>query len=295
MIDIKLSCKVNTTEVNKRLKAYFTKKKLLLKKHFNPKSLIRIFQYFQKSRLFYGMSAFADLQTPIKKVQTVFLSHLKSVLRVPISTCNKRLLLTLGLNSLTASIKVGLLKNYFKFIKTFGYEPTLYRDTLRNTFGAKKLNSFELPNVIRDYRRKEFEDMANEKGITLAEDYIPRLKKEMYPYPDKGDYLLITLISNIGFFSHRHRVICQHCGEENGRDHAVNSCDHYSDWRDRNEHPLRAHSGPESDGMTMEKLLEFGFYAGSKDIKLWRKAMKKIKASITELYFDQVKIENECR
>ena len=67
MIDDKMNIQSHIGNIDKKLKKYFEKNYILNKRFFSIKSIMFIFGYFHKSRLLYGLPAFIDQQSKIKR------------------------------------------------------------------------------------------------------------------------------------------------------------------------------------------------------------------------------------
>ena len=58
----KLNIQNHIGSINKKLSEYFRKNYFLNQGYFSVKSIMLLFNYFHKSRLYYGLPAFIDLQ-----------------------------------------------------------------------------------------------------------------------------------------------------------------------------------------------------------------------------------------
>ena len=59
-----------------------------------------IFGYFHKSRLLYGLPAFIDQQSSIKRVDKIMTTNIKKLLKWPKRTNSERMKLALGIPDL---------------------------------------------------------------------------------------------------------------------------------------------------------------------------------------------------
>jgi hypothetical protein len=126
LMDEKLNCLLHIRAVNKKLSEYLRKNFMLNKHYFSVKSIIAVFYYFHKSRLLYGMCNYVDLQTPMLKLESSFLTGLKNILGLPINTSNDRLKLAMGIPDLKLYLKLRVMKNLEKYDRIFGEKCTLY-------------------------------------------------------------------------------------------------------------------------------------------------------------------------
>ncbi|MFO0359348.1 MAG: RNA-directed DNA polymerase, partial [Flavobacteriales bacterium] len=289
LIDKQLNCKAHTYEVNKRLQVYVKRNSTLGRKYFSPKSLIRIHNYFHKSRLVYGICAFADLKTPIIKVQSHLMNQIKSLFRMPVSTNNKRIRVNLAINDMETTLKLSLLKNYFKYIKMFGEEPSFYKDTLTEYFGSVTIKSENLTQFISDFEKRKLREEARSFEIELSDRY-ETIQKEKYNFPDKRDSLMLKFFSNVGFFSSRFMEKCKHCSSDNSRRHAVDDCTQYSSWRTRLLGELDKITNDELRNINdLNSKMDYIYYSGSNERNRRTKCLEVLKRYILEFYLTQEK------
>jgi len=281
VITDKLKCDKHITNIASKLKAYTSRNRMLRHTKFSVRSLILIFNYFTKSRLLYGMSAFSDIGSQIRRLQSTFMSGVKGILKLPKNTSNVRLRVVLNIPSLTTHLRLKLLKDYFKFKKVFGFYPDFYKDILKREFGGIKLNSKHFDEFSEKYRLESIRMEAIDKNITLSSNYERNLK-ELYKSAGKKEFYLVYYFCNVGFFSARYRTKCQHCGLDNSRKHAVDECNHYAEWR------LKAREELQTNGSIDEKLFELYFNYDNSDRKRLNRVSLKL---IQELYMTQVKPE----
>jgi hypothetical protein len=114
LIDSKLKPGRHVAKVRAKLKIYLSKNKMLQQKYFTPFSLLRIIEYFVKSRLSYGVSCFLDVKPQMAKLNLLLLQHLKSMFGLPINTSHRRLQIVLGEPDIHIRLVVRLLKNWHK-------------------------------------------------------------------------------------------------------------------------------------------------------------------------------------
>ena len=68
----------NIGNIDKKLKKYFEKNYILNKRFFSVKSIMLIFGNFHKSKLLYGLPAFIDQQSKIKRIDNVMTTNIKN-------------------------------------------------------------------------------------------------------------------------------------------------------------------------------------------------------------------------
>ena len=83
-----------------KLNTYITRNEWLIKEFFSPKSLIQLTQYFQISRLTYGMNVYLDHSKIIDLVQKATQKFIRSALGLKFNASSARTRLALGLSKL---------------------------------------------------------------------------------------------------------------------------------------------------------------------------------------------------
>ena len=151
LIDSKLLVKKHTNIVASRIVDYIGRNKRLLAKYFSPKSYLKIFSYFQKSRLVYGLSTFLDSSSCMKNLKSKLMTFTKSIFSLPITTSHKRIRATLALPSVNYFLLGQLLKNVRKYEEMFDEEMTDYDNTLRRYFPDEILRDLHRRDVRMDY------------------------------------------------------------------------------------------------------------------------------------------------
>ena len=96
--------------INKKLSEYFRKNYFLNQRYFSVKSIMLLFNYFHKSRLYYGLPAFIDQTSAINRVYRSILYNIKILLKLPLRTNNNKLRTALGI----PDIKIYLYKRLQK-------------------------------------------------------------------------------------------------------------------------------------------------------------------------------------
>ncbi len=229
LVDTKLTPKTHICSLNRKLKLYLQRNKILHEKFFTPYSLTTICDYFVKSRLSYGLSCFFDNESAMRSIEKSLLKHLKSIFDLPKNTSHRRLQVFLGEPDLRIRLSIRLLKNWHIYKKHFREEPEIVKKALKKYFSVDILNSQtaeydELKSTLINKNLKEKGEKEH-LGVSLRDNHKEFLKKYLFCYPDKRDYLLIK------FFTRTCRVTntrlfqkCTACGEDNTVEHASNSC-----------------------------------------------------------------------
>ena len=88
--------------------------------YFSVKSIMIIFSYYHRSRLYYGLACFADQKNNIQKVERILLSKIKRMLKFTNFTNSERLKVSLGIPDLEISLyeRLEILKEkYYNIFK----------------------------------------------------------------------------------------------------------------------------------------------------------------------------------
>ena len=239
LIDNKLKPGFHVTKIKKKIKIYLSKNKMLQQKYFTPFSLIRIIEYFVKSRLSYGISCFLEVKTQINRIDLILLQHIKSLFGLLINTSHKRLQLTLGEPEIRIRLAIRLLKNWYKYHDHFHEYPEKMRSTLELYFSTIELSS---PCDYNKLKSKLIHENLIKIGNELKEDIKIRydhrkfLRSYVFTYPDKRDFLVIRFFTKTTRSTNERLFeICQ-CGMENSGRHAVDVCELTMTRKEREEY-----------------------------------------------------------
>ena len=71
-----MSPKYHISGLKNKLKEYMKKNRMINKKYFTPFSLIRIIEYFNQSRLSYGLCCFIDYNSEMKRLNLILMTNL---------------------------------------------------------------------------------------------------------------------------------------------------------------------------------------------------------------------------
>jgi hypothetical protein len=77
-----MSPKRHLCKLGEKLSEYLKKNHMLHKKYLSPYTLVRLIEYFVRSRFAYGMSCFLDqnvVMTDITDIQKILMRHIKSI------------------------------------------------------------------------------------------------------------------------------------------------------------------------------------------------------------------------
>ena len=300
----KLNCPWHLHKTKKRLEEYIHRNKLLLDKYFSPRSLLKIFNYYQKSRLTYGMSSFMELDGCMTKLESNFMLLMKSILHLGDSCNHKRLLATLGLPRVRTKLLIQLLKNLKKCEIKLGVTTSMFDEAI-NMQGGNAIKDIDLNAISkgdlkileRTITQSSVVANAESFGAKVNEVFVDVVYKEWYRFYDRRDGMVIKFFCNIGFFRDifgKRRVgndICQHCGQSgNSRNHAIDSCEFYDGLRiETKERILAEVWRNEFEGLELSKMLDLLYFSPSEELKVRRKEMEVLKSVISKVYMTQNK------
>jgi hypothetical protein len=289
-INSRLSFAYQVTSSADRLKAYYARNKKLIRTYFSPRSLIKIFNYYQKSRLVYGMSSdMINTQTVIRLRQNI-VSLVKQILGISPRSNNNRIVLALAVSDLTSKLVLQLLKNLAKLKKFFGIETDIYDKTLRAIIGEVDFRRWKEEGYIKDMKdlenRLDIKDMnrySSEIGVEVGNEFHKIIRKEWYRYYDRRDYYVLKYFCNIGFFREE---ICEYCGNAGSKIHYINECEHFIDKRRITMGSIRKNCWREEfEGMRLTCMIDSLYYRPSVTRKVREKEMKMIKEFAVRVYW----------
>ena len=165
-----------------------------------------LFNYFHKSRLYYGLPAFIDQTSVINRVYRSILYNIKILLKLPLRTNNNKLRTALGIPDIRIYLYARLQKLKFKYEMNFNERLTFY-DNIKVS-----------DNII---------DNLNEIGenIAININFIKRLNDRIYNWYVDGDHLLLRFILGRGAFRNDINDKCILCkNSDNSQEHVVNEC-----------------------------------------------------------------------
>ena len=120
------------------------RKFFLNKKYFSVKSILLIFGYFHKSRLLYGLPAFIDQKSKIKRIDNIMSTNIKKLLKLPIRTNTERLKIALGLPDLNIYLIQRLIKLKIKYENTFNEKLTMYDKTIKDILNINDISQVRI-------------------------------------------------------------------------------------------------------------------------------------------------------
>jgi len=230
LIDTKLSPRHHICSVRDKVSAYLKRNFMLHKQYFTPLSLIRIVDYFVKSRIAYGLCCFLDNTSMMNKLDNLLMKHLRGIFGLPANTSAQKLRATIGEPKIACRLAVRLLKNWHKYKMHFGEYPLMYEKALRKYFSESELYPKEGTSL--DFYQIKFrllngdlkEISKSSLGLEIRNDHREFLKQKVFNYPDLRNFHVIR------YFTGTTKGTCSRlfpacgCGANSTPDHGANDC-----------------------------------------------------------------------
>jgi hypothetical protein len=287
-INDKLSPRSHLISVNVKLTNYLKKNEYLIKQFFTPKSLILIAQYYQMSRLSYGISAWLDQGDIMEIAERMRTKYLKSIVGLKENVSNDRMRLVLHKHKLEVDLYMRLHETLRKYEKQFKERASMYDHIMRvyeNWLGFKY--SRKLKECVQ---RKSVFEIGKREGIDIGSRFYSSFQKNMYKFPDKRDALMIRYFVKFGFFDSRLFPICQLCKGPNSRTHVTDECSYFDELRKGTLAKIGRLTG-DTNLTGLEAWLMTIYFAPHSKWKenTLRKLLEVAKAFSTSLYIDRPK------
>ncbi len=285
-IDDKMKINKHVGNIDKKIGEYFTRNYVLNKRYFSVKSIMLIFGYFHKSRLLYGLPAFVDQESWIKRIDKVMLTNIKKLLKLPIRTNNSKLKLALGLPDLNTYLVCRLLKLKEKYEYIFNEKLTMYDKKIKQILNTKDIPS---STFNKKFIVKRLKELGEKEGYKINDKFTNRLKDRIYSWYVDGDFLLLRFMCHRGCFRediYKKCVLCKK--EDNNIKHVINECEIMKELREKLKNELEELDRKTNNLNLLESIEYFYYsknYSGKKDEKKKdNKGIREIKKFIKELY-----------
>ena len=274
-------------EVDKKLIIYIKKNQLLIKQYFSPKTLIQIANYFQKSRLIYGMASYLDLPEIVNKVERTRMRCLKSVMGSKDSTSSNRFRLALGIPLIEYELFFRAMNISKKYEENFKEKAWIINDIIEVFKRDLEITAADTIDTMKDKALQESAArLAKEERINIGNaGYNIITKRMLYQWLDHRDHYVIKYIVGYGRFNQRLFPSCKHCGKQNSRTHFTNECDQGTEARHKLLKSL------ERTGINLEEdnfedlIMKWFFNPEPREDKTLKKIWDGIKSFICSLYW----------
>ena len=280
--------------INRKLSEYLKRNQWLLKKYFSAKSLMQIANYYQISKLTYGMCIFIDEKNIMESLEKARMKYIRSIINIKDNVKSNLLRLVLCMPRIEYNLFNRLINVIEKYEKHFNEKLPIF-NIIINAFnirtGADKINNKKIRYEI--IKQRNIENIALFEGININNNYINFFNKYYYRFCDKRDNLMIKFLVNYGFFESRLFPICKYCGKNNSRSHIIKECKEkfFVDVRKEYGEKIRAFLGRNDKEFDLEKgIMDIYFKPKDKDVKL---GLIILKEYITKIYVERPKNEGD--
>ena len=293
--------------VNRKLSDYIKRNEWLLKSYFSPKSLLLLANYYQMSRLSYGMCIFIDVKEIMESLEKARVKYFRSILGCKDNIKSNLLRLVFCLPRMEYLLFNRLLNVIEKYKYHFNENPYIFYDIVE-AFN-KRTNANKIKNIEHRYEQIKWciiKATAKEENIEINREYMNVSQKNYYRYPDRRDIFVSRFFMNYGFFEKRLFPKCKYCGRENSRTHVVNECEYeffkelreeykkkiiklISDKKNRGDN--NANNNLNIVDFNLEKALLDLYFKPTKEIKIY-KSLELIKEFTAKFYIERPREDN---
>jgi hypothetical protein len=206
---------------------------MLIKEYFTPRSLIKLCNYFQISKLSYGMCVYINDKETMIKLEQLKNKFFKSVLGMKNNRSSNKTCLAMGFPRIESQLFTRLTKVVMNYNRNFGNTPSIMSSIMvkfREDIGEERGDTLE---IIREKARKEsLMGIAKLENLVIGPKYDSIRKNILFTWNDRRDRLLVNYFTNHGFFQERWKENCVNCRIPNSRTHVTNVCPEYKKIRD---------------------------------------------------------------
>ena len=223
IINDKMNIQKHIGNIDKKLDEYFQRNYVLNKKYFSVKSILLIFGYFHKSRLLYGLPAFIDQKSKIKRIDNIMSTNIKKLLKLPMRTNTERLKIALGLPNLNIYLIQRLIKLKIKYENIFKEKLTMYDKTIKDILN---INDISQVRTGYNYLYNNLKTLGKNEELNINQGFIQRLKHRIYSWYVNSDFILLKFMCHRGSFREDINKKCILCkNADNGIKHVINECE----------------------------------------------------------------------
>ena len=285
---------VHLEETRKRLNVYIKRNEYLINEYFSPKTRVQLCQYFQETRLAYGMCTFLDDKLVVEKLEAIRMTFMRSIMKLASNVSTYRFRLALNLPRAEFSLFVRLEMVIRKYREHFKEEPTIYRKVMKlfyemvEEYTGRKVTDMNVEDLKLAVKWCSIARVAADEGIELGKSYWEVTMKVLYVYPDKMDQLLIRYLVKASFLHVREdweAYECELCQVKLTRTHISNECPYVKAERTK---LLEILGVDDHGGVDVEKILLKEYYnmdeKWSKVMQIARKRLIAVKSFVAQLY-----------
>ena len=285
-LDYNLSPMTHLIKTKEMLEVYTRRNEWLVKEYFSPKSLMQLCEYFQFSRLGYGMCTFLEDAKVMEKLEVTRMMFLRSMLKFADNVSSNRFRMTINVPKMEYDLFVRLKKVLDKYKRHFGDEPIIHKGIMKAYFDelaeylGKSAEDMDYKQLKETAKRWSVVKLGRKEGITVGDNFFTVTMRSLFKYIDRRDFCLIRFMVKSGFLSERDPLQCEVCGVELNRKHLTNVCPYMEVERDKIKEVLGV--GPEED--LEERILEAYFNMRDKDVKRASEIIAAIKSFVMQIY-----------
>ena len=208
-IDYNINPTAHLVMTKERLEIYMKRNNWLLKEYFSPKSLIQLCDYFQCSRLAYGMCVFLDDANIMEKLESIWMMFLRSILGFYDNVSSNRLRMAINIPKMEYELFVRLKRVIDKYKKHYGEEPVIYRDIMAlfykeiNEYTGIRMEDQDDIQLRIVAKRWSVVKLGRAEEVEIGNEFFDTTMANLYKYIDRRDIWLIRYIIKSGFLSER--------------------------------------------------------------------------------------------
>ena len=301
LINTKLSPKYHICHIRDKVGEYLKRNFMLHKKYFTPLSLIRVVDFFVKSRISYGLCCFLNNTAMMNRLDDLLMKHLRGIFGLPANTSAQKLRATIGEPKIACRLAVRLLKNWHKHKVHFGEYPIFFEKILRNYFSENELypkagitlDFYEIKFRLLNGNLKEISKAS--LGLEIRNDHREFLKRYVFNWSDLRNFHVIR------YFTGTTKGTCSRlfpvcgCGAKNTPEHGANECTRTLKDRDlikRKFDSLFASCGLSKKTNIYQYLCEIFFCLEKVPAKVTRQLVELMKVTIFKVIVNDTSVDS---
>ena len=285
-LDYNLSPMIHLTKVRELLDVYTKRNEWLLKEYFSPKSLVQLCQYFQCSRLSYGMCTFFEDPRVMEKLEVTRMILLRSIMKMADNVSSNRFRMAINVPKMEYELFLRLKKVIEKYKKHFNEEPVIYRkimaayyDEISDYIGSRAEELED--NVLKSVTKKwSIVKLGRKEEVTIGDNFFAVTMKKLYKYIDKREFSLIKYMVKSSFLAGRGSFQCELCGVELNRKHVTNECPYVDEERRRIKSLLGVEAGEDLE----DRIIRVYYDMNEEDVKRSKEILEGIKSFVCQLF-----------
>lgn len=301
-IDSNLTPVIHLKMTNEKLSVYLQRNRWLLRDFFSPKSLVLIGDYFQNSRLSYGMCAFVDQTLTMSRLEATKMMLLRDILGYRHNVSNDRLRLALGLPHTEYILYPRLRKALRKYEEHFGERATVfdrhmdvfYKDMTKEGVSEQELKKMKDKPMKELARRRSVRKLGENEGIKVGDSFFEVTLKNVYQWEDRREKMVIRYMAKVGWIANRAGLTCELCkGVVYDRTHITDVCPYMEKARIVFRRELGLSDEVSVEAEVLRIFFDMAFSEATK--KENAKKIGHVKTLISKVYFDRSDVKELLR